>query len=107
MPSELGRAWDELVREHWKDLWAAGPPVPQPAAPRGGARTPFLHERETGSRASVELPARVSGRRAPWFPDRGHPVRDDAGGGPAGAHGGKEAAPVPPRARAHPGGARG
>ena len=25
MPSELGRAWDELVREHWKDLWSADP----------------------------------------------------------------------------------
>lgn len=23
MPADLGRAWDDLVRRHWKDLWAS------------------------------------------------------------------------------------
>jgi len=25
MPSDLGRAWDDLVRRHWKDLWSSDP----------------------------------------------------------------------------------
>src|SRR3990172_7822088 len=54
MPSELGRAWDELVRAHWKDLWSAD------ARQAGRARAAFrsflaaVHEELAHHRRAIE-----------------------------------------------------
>lgn len=78
MPSDLGRAWDELVRRHWKDLWSPD------ARQAGRAREAFraflaaIHEelghhrqaieeiRGTGARAKAPIVAKPS---APPIPE--------------------------------------
>ncbi|HEV8594903.1 MAG TPA: ribonuclease III domain-containing protein, partial [Thermoplasmata archaeon] len=74
MPSDLGRAWDDLVRRHWKDLWGTGRSAD---AARNALRAFFaaVQEELNRQRRAIEDMRRGAPAREPAPPAKAPPAR--------------------------------
>lgn len=64
MPSDVGRAWDDLVRRHWKDLWGTGRAA-EAARTSLRAYLAAIQQELSRQRRATPEPAPIAHREAP------------------------------------------